>query len=744
MRRGSLWIRLAGACALPLSAPPAGARADEEDKEEVRLDLKRSPEVQARSATRAGDFRVARLVFEHTDDVGHISFGEGHPGLACDGNLGEASARDLAWGKQARRFAEAYNAALLADRRYPDRDVCVPLDPGRGDSEWPDFSKVQGRPLDPAASVNRAARARRPDLVRSQIAAGRPFDGYDRWYRRPLHWAARRGDVASLDLLLAAGAKTDGQEPASALLLAVDSGHLAAVERLLAAGASPVRCGTMDVRLSWGSTNSVSSRTCPLRHAVERDFAAAVEPLVEAALARGDYHERRKLIEVLYKAVDLGRAAASRAFAEGVGTARERYLQPSVMRMAAYRLDRTNLRTLLSIGGGNAARTPAEEKLWLAAAALPRPEPLAMLIWFGRDLNYLSAAERDRLAAGLAGLTADKLRPYLVEAAQARERTWNAVLAGDLAALDGLAAAGIDFAERRGDTALSRAADRDAATVRWMLAHGARPDTYEDSNLRIGCSSISDDFGRNKHSRAQRESFLALCEEEESLQPKNRPGREFGEHALETAVRSGDPARIELLLPGSRPEAALDSVNYLALQAPARADRLPLLARLAALAAKGDRNELAATLSDVLQDKDTGAGAAILAGFVPSGRGEIRTALDIGYDRADRCRIDYFRFLRERGADLSQWRDLDGGNLFARAADCDSAEFVAFAATVPGIGVNDLNEIGRTPFESAAWDKSEGAATKALVALGAKSCRDLHGEESDKCGSSGIAPDPAL
>jgi hypothetical protein len=742
--RVALWIGLAAAGVSCVCAAPAAAQDDEEEMGEVRLDLKRSPEAQARTALRRGDFRIARLVYDDTDDNGHISFGQGTPGLACDGVLSEAAARGIRWGKRATRFAEAYNAALLSHPGYPDRDVCVPLDTDLKEPPWPEFEKRRGRPLRPGSSVNRAARASRPDLARSQIAAGRPFDSWDRWYRRPLHWAARRGDLATIDLLLAAGARTDAREPASPVLLASDSGHGAAVERLLAAGASPLRCGKIDVRTSWGSTNGGSRLSCPLRQAIERGFTGPVAPLVRAVLARAPYEDRDEMIAELYKAVELGRPDAVAAFVAGAGEARGRFLQPSVLRMAAYRLDRRMLRTLLALGGGNAARTPAEERLWLAAARLDRPEPLAMLIWFGAELNYLPAADRRRLEEALPGLTAERLRPFLVKAAEAREKTWDLVLAGDLAALDALARDGVDFAERRGETALSRAAGRDLATLRWVLAHGGRPDTYENSEVDLGCSSVSDDFGNNKHSPAQRASFIALCAEQDSRDARPRPGPGFNRHALGTAVASGDLARIDLLLAGSLPEAALDILPYLAARPPDFPGRLALLARLSALAAKGDRRELASTLGDVLERKDEAATAAMLSSFIPKGRDELRYALDLAFEPAGQCGIGPFRFLGERGVDLSEWRDLNGANLYARAADCDSPEFVAFAATVPGIGVNDLDDIGRTPFEALAWNKRESAAARVLAALGAKSCEDLHGEDSDKCGSPGIRPDPAL
>lgn len=749
MTRGSQWIGPAVLCAMAL-ATAAAARAAGEAGEAARLDPKRSAESQARAAARAGDFRVARTILSHMDENGHLSYGEGTPGLACDGILSDPGARDLHWDEEERRFARAYNEALLADPRYPDRDVCVPLAresefPWResGDAYWADFSKRHGRPLRPEASVNRAARSARPDLVRAQIAAGRPFDAWDRWHRRPLHWAARRGDLATLDVLIEAGARTDAREPASAVLLAADAGRGDAVERLLAAGASPFDCGRIDSRQSWGNSVGGGPFLCPLRQAIERGFTGPVAPLVKAVLGRGAYHQREELGLALYRAADLGRADLVHAFLGAAGPSRNRYLKREVMKAPAYRRDSAMLRTLLSLGGGWAARTPAEERLWLEAAKLPGPEPLALLVWYGFDLNYLTAADRSRLEAALPGLTAAELRPFLVLASEAREKAWDAVLAGNIAALDALAAAGVDFAERRGDTALTRAAGTDPATLRWMLAHGARPDTFEPRELRLGCGS-SGDADEKKLDRTRREAFAALCDEQQSRGPKPRPQGEFGDHALAAAVRAGDPASVELLLPLARPEAALEALDQLVSQSPARPWRLPLLTRLAALAAGGDRTRLASALSQVLEKNDTDAALAILAGYMPSGGYEVRYAASVGHGPADECRTDRLRFLRDRGVDLSAWRDFEEGNLFARAARCDSAEFVAFAATVRGIGVNDIDYSGNTPLESLPEDKRDGEAGKAMAALGARTCEDLHGNRSALCNPGVIAPDPAL
>jgi hypothetical protein len=126
---------------------------------------------------------------------------------------------------------------------------------------------------------------------------------------------------------------------------------------------------------------------------------------------------------------------------------------------------------------------------------------------------------------------------------------------------------------------------------------------------------------------------------------------------------------------------------------------------------------------------------------VPAGRGEIRTALEIGYGERDRCRPELLRWLRAHGVDLAPYRDAEGANLFALAARCDSAEMVALAAAEPGVGINDLDDNGRTPLDSSR--KREGAAARALVALGARECKELYGEDSNRCRGE-IEPDPAL
>ena len=86
----------------------------------------------------------------------------------------------------------------------------------------------------------------------------------------PLLFAARSGDLASAELLLAAGADANDTAPAgtSALVVAAHSGHRALAASLLAAGADP---------------NAVGAGYTPLHAAILRGDA----PLVQALLAHG-------------------------------------------------------------------------------------------------------------------------------------------------------------------------------------------------------------------------------------------------------------------------------------------------------------------------------------------------------------------------------------------------------------------------------------------------------------------------
>jgi hypothetical protein len=401
------------------------------------------------------------------------------------------------------------------------------------------------------------------------------------------------------------------------------------------------------------------------------------------------------------------------------------------------------LRRLMARGGAAAARTPAEARLWLAAAELPDPKPLALLVWFGGTLNYLGAAERVKIEASLPTLGPESLRPWLARAAAQRKRAVEAVLSRDLAALRAMAGAGMDFAERHRDTLLSRAAtNADAATVRWLLANGARADTIVWEHVIYGCSSIAGELDDEKKStQAQRAAFRSLCEDELD-EPEPAPDWPFGRHALQNAVAADKLDTADLLLPRSNPAAALAAVQVItegANEAPIPAGKLRLLPRLAVLAARGDRPNLAYALADLLWRKDLAGARAVLEGYTPAGPEEIRAAL---HEAERGCRIASVELLRARGVDLARFREPDGRNLFALFAPCDSPALVAAVAAIPGIDVNTVDDDGNTPLDLVPSGKSEGPGARALRALGAKACHDLH--ERERCRARAIAPDPAL
>jgi len=91
-----------------------------------------------------------------------------------------------------------------------------------------------------------------------------------------LHDAARRGDLAAVERLLAAGAAVDATDGAGAtpLYLAAGEGHAAVVVRLLSAGANPQR----QVSGPFGSTGT------PIHAAIRYGHLDVVRALLEAGV----------------------------------------------------------------------------------------------------------------------------------------------------------------------------------------------------------------------------------------------------------------------------------------------------------------------------------------------------------------------------------------------------------------------------------------------------------------------------
>ena len=93
-----------------------------------------------------------------------------------------------------------------------------------------------------SAPVADAAMKRDADAVRALLKNGEDVNAAQGDGMTALHWAARRGDLDVVKMLLAAGANvraTTRLGNYTPLLLASEGGHAAIVEALVAAGADP-------------------------------------------------------------------------------------------------------------------------------------------------------------------------------------------------------------------------------------------------------------------------------------------------------------------------------------------------------------------------------------------------------------------------------------------------------------------------------------------------------------------------
>jgi ankyrin repeat protein len=93
-----------------------------------------------------------------------------------------------------------------------------------------------------AASVADAAMAGDRAAVRARLTSGEDVNAAQGDGMTALHWAARRGDVELVKMLLAAGANvraTTRLANYSPLLMASEVGSAGAIEALIAAGADP-------------------------------------------------------------------------------------------------------------------------------------------------------------------------------------------------------------------------------------------------------------------------------------------------------------------------------------------------------------------------------------------------------------------------------------------------------------------------------------------------------------------------
>jgi len=109
-----------------------------------------------------------------------------------------------------------------------------------GDAQPAPAAAAPGRPRT-AALAGALEKAAHPPVAAQSLRERAPLAGTSSDLAASLHAAARNGDVAQLDLLLAKGAPLNAPDDAgrTPLVLATMQGHIETVRRLLAAGANP-------------------------------------------------------------------------------------------------------------------------------------------------------------------------------------------------------------------------------------------------------------------------------------------------------------------------------------------------------------------------------------------------------------------------------------------------------------------------------------------------------------------------
>lgn len=210
---------------------PVVLRAQRESDEALRNALRRGdadPAVLARNAAGTGDFRLAGALTE--DGVSTSIYGAEcrfRGGVAARSvrvvtfiNDEPADGGDPEHLAKAEKFARAYNAAMLADERYPYADICRPFAGGQ-DADEQDADELSSsrhrfgfadlEPLRQSPTLAEVARRGAVARLDRMIRTGKyDVNAPDLFGMTPLAWAIayRRRGVS--DLLLRAGATPAG------------------------------------------------------------------------------------------------------------------------------------------------------------------------------------------------------------------------------------------------------------------------------------------------------------------------------------------------------------------------------------------------------------------------------------------------------------------------------------------------------------------------------------------------------
>lgn len=218
-------------CRDPMSEPEMlrkQRRADEALREALQKDGP-DPVAEARKAVDAGDFRlVGALTAEGVSTSVYGAQCRMHGGVASravrvvtfiDGPLGDDPGP--VYRDKAEKFARGYNAAMLADPRYPYGDICRPFegkvgqDEGEGTAEPSRVDRPFGfadiGPLSSSPTLGELARRGSVARLDRMIRTGKhDVNAPDLFGMTPLAWAIAYRRRGASDLLLRAGASAAG------------------------------------------------------------------------------------------------------------------------------------------------------------------------------------------------------------------------------------------------------------------------------------------------------------------------------------------------------------------------------------------------------------------------------------------------------------------------------------------------------------------------------------------------------
>lgn len=368
------------------------------------------------------------------------------------------------------KAATAFNRALAADARYPDKDVCFSSDRRLpGPQATTQSAHPQRRPA--VVNLHTAVRARNEMAVKRFIASGADVNASDEWSQTPLMWAARRTSIAMMKGLLDAGARVDQTNGRfeDATAIAVQTGDANVLHALLtmarAKGFPPHRTNIaldaavglkrvdlVSILLSFDefpSDGDIESWRVPMGEAVRRKCA----PCLTAMLAATNHSPGRAALiqDLVSEEID-----------------RSRPLFIPLVRA-----------TLDDISYSSASRQALE-----AAAERDHAGAVVYLLRRSQNANLLTPQEVDQLRNAAANGDEPAMEKLLAEATKRRAALDNAIRSSNHESVRAAVPADATLNQDHTFTPLMLAAmGSDSATIEILISLGAQP------NATIGGTS---------------------------------------------------------------------------------------------------------------------------------------------------------------------------------------------------------------------------------------------------------------